>query len=685
LNQYKVKCWLGIFAITALLSACAGTKAFKEGNALLNEGKVVPGLAKIQEAIKLEPENAEYRIALANRKLGILNSLNGQADVARQQGRLSDAEKLYQEAQAVEPTNQVARQGFAALVQDRRHKQSMTDAEALFKKGGNQNLQDALEQLRPILSENPNQRDALNLKSRISDTLRLQKTAEGRLAVAYRKPITLEFRDAPLRSVFDVIAKVSGLNFSFDHDVRPDLKATILARNTTIEDAVHMLLTTNQLEQSLINDNSILIYPNTPQKIKDYQQLTVRTFFLANGDVKTVSYTIKTLLKARDIVTDERLGLIIMRDTPEMIRLAERLIAVQDLSDPEVMLEVEVLEVQRSHLLDLGISWPDTATLSLAGLTKSVSGVTSQLTLEDLRGINRGNINLGIGNVTLNAKKTNADANILANPRIRVRNKEKAKILIGDRLPVVTTTSTATGFVADSVTYVDVGLKLDVEPNIYLDDEVGIKLNLEVSNIVKEVISKSGTSSYQIGTRNATTVLRLKDGETQVLAGLINDADRRTSDRVPVLGELPILNRLFGSQSNDSSRSEIVLSITPHILRSIRRPDLAESEFNSGSETNVGGHGISFGGGGVDQRPADGGAALNPGQLQPQGQQQLQGQPAQPQPIRSPLTGGGEDDDAPPAPHVSIPGLSRGSPVEGAQPPVKFQPSDAPLKPKTSR
>jgi len=128
-----------------------------------------------------------------------------------------------------------------------------------------------------------------------------------------------------------------------------------------------------------------------------------------------------------------------------------------------------------------------------------------------------------------------------------------------------------------------------VEPNIHLDDEVAIKINLEVSNVVKEIVSKSGTQAYQIGTRSAATVLRLKDGETQVLAGLISDEDRSNASKVPGIGELPVMSRLFGSQKDDSSRSEIVLSITPRVLRSLRRPELSAAEFNSGTETDIGG------------------------------------------------------------------------------------------------
>ena len=568
----------------SLLAGCAGNQAYNDGQAMLGAGHTQQGLALLEQAAQAEPTNAKYRIAVTNGRMRALNKLNGAAEALRQQGNLPEAQALYRQALALDASDDVAQRGLASVAQDERHRKLVQEAQASYQRGGDANVAQAQEALRQVLQERPAQREALALKSRIGDEQAKARPAGGKLAAAYRKPVTLEFRDAPLRSVFDFLGKVSGLNFVFDKEVDPALRATISVRDTSIEEAIAMLLGANQLEQNVTSDKSITIYPNTPQKVKDYQQLVVRTFFLANADVKTVAFSIKTLLKAKDVVTDERLGIIMLRDTPEMVRMAERIINVQDLADPEVMLEVEVLEVKRTRLMELGVRWPDQASLTLAGVGTGLGG----LQVADLHRINGDNINLAIGGVTLNANKTDSDSNILANPRIRVRNKEKAKILIGDRVPVITVT-TNNGVSSDSVNYIEVGLKLDVEPNVYLDDEVAIKINLEVSNVVKEVISKTGTQAYQIGTRSASTVLRLKDGETQVLAGLISDEDRGTANKVPGVGELPMLNRLFGSQKDDAMRSEIVLSITPRLLRSIRRPDLMTAEFNSGTEASVGG------------------------------------------------------------------------------------------------
>jgi general secretion pathway protein D len=600
---------VGVCALACLLlSGCASQMAFREANQLLADNKPTEGLAKLEEAVKLDPRNAEYRVALSTTRASLVNRYLTAAEANRRDGRLTEAEKWYRQVMAYEPENAMARQGLEALVVERKHRLVVVEGEALLKKGKPEDLATALDMLRPVLSENPRQREALNLKERIEEAQNKQAKPEAKLAESFRKTITLEFRDAPLRTVFDVIAKVSSLNFFFDKDIRPDLKANIMARNTTIEDAVRLLMVTNQLEQKILNENSVLIYPNTPQKLKDYQTLSVRTFYLANADVKAVSNTIKTIVKTKDLVIDERLGLIIMRDTPDAIRMAERIVALQDLTDPEVMLEVEVVEMKRSRLLELGINWPNQLSLSPV----QIDGVP--LVLKDLGNLNRSNLRATIGGVTANARKEDADVSILANPRIRVRNKEKAKVLIGDRVPVITTTSNVTGFVSESINYVDVGLKLEVEPNIYLDEEVAIKVNLEVSSLVREIISKSGSLAYQIGTRGASTVLRLKDGETQILAGLISDEDRSSANKVPGLGEMPVAGRLFGSQKDDSLRSEILLSITPRVVRSIRRPDLQSAEFESGTESNIGARPLQLTGGtaevlkAVAPVPAAGGA-----------------------------------------------------------------------------
>jgi general secretion pathway protein D len=229
----------------------------------------------------------------------------------------------------------------------------------------------------------------------------------------------------------------------------------------------------------------------------------------------------------------------------------------------------------------LGVKWPDQFTFGVLDTTGD------PFVVNDLRGINRNRITMNPPSATLNIRKTDGDSNLLASPRIRVRNREKARILIGDRVPVISsqvTPSTGTPVITEIVQYLDVGLKLEVEPNVHLDDQVGIKVSLEVSTLGEQTKTGTGTVAYRIGTRTASTVLRMEDGETQVLMGLIRDDDRKSANKIPGLGDLPVLGRLFGSQLDDAQKTEIVLSITPRLVRNVRRIDAQVAEFFSGTE-----------------------------------------------------------------------------------------------------
>jgi general secretion pathway protein D len=306
----------------------------------------------------------------------------------------------------------------------------------------------------------------------------------------------------------------------------------------------------------------------------------VRVFYLASADAKGAAAFLRSMLRLGEPFVDERINMVALRESPENIALAERLITLYDTQEPEVLLELEVLEIRSSRLTDIGLKLPDSFTLTAFPPIGSTA-----LTLGNIDNVTRGDIRLGFGSAVITLKREVGDFNTLANPRIRARNREKAKVLIGDKVPVVTATTGQGGFVSDSVSYLDVGLKLDVEPTVYPDNEVVIKVALEVSSVSREVRTASGSLAYQIGTRNAATVLRLRDGETQLLAGLISREDRSTASRIPGLGDLPVMGRLFSSQADDSQRTELVLAITPRVLRNVRVADASESEIWVGTDT----------------------------------------------------------------------------------------------------
>ena len=532
----------------------------------------------LEDLVVQFPQQKRYHVDLVNARTSYLNRLLSLADGERRAGRLDTSEKLLRQAQNLDPNSDSIREGLAELRRDARHAEMTRTAKEAFEKG---ETDGAWARLEPVLTENPQNPLALELRQQIEDRRAKARMASPQLESVFRKPVNLEFRDATVRVVFDALSRSTGINYILDKDIRPDLRTTVVTRLAPLEDAIDLILMTNQLEKKVLSPNTILIYPATPQKLREYQDLVIKGFYLTSADVKQIQSVLKGMLKIREVSIDEKLRLVVVRDTPDAVRLAEKLIAMHDLGEPEVMLELEVLEVRRNRLLELGVQWPDQLTLT------PLPSAGTTVTLNDLNNLSSSRTGATLANTIINLKKQDGDVNLLANPRIRAKNREKAKILIGDRVPVITSNATATGLISQSVQYLDVGLKLEIEPDIQLNREVSMKVALEVSSITREITTATGLLTYQVGTRNASTALRLRDGDTQILAGLINDEDRRTANRVPGLGELPLLGRLFGSQRNDNQKTEIVLSITPRLIRGLVRPDAMTSEFWSGTEARL--------------------------------------------------------------------------------------------------
>lgn len=568
---------IALYACSLLIGGCFGSAHYREGRELVEAGNLESAIPRLRKAAEESPRNVEYQAVYLQTRERFINGLIDSATNARQNGEPTKAEELYRRLLAVEPSNVRAKDGLQGISRDIRQQTLLIEGEAAYKK---QDYETALAKVRAILQENPEQPQAIAMKKLMDDALEGQ-LAQPQLSAALRKPITIEFREAPLRQIFEVLSRTAGLNFVFDKEVKGEQRTTIFLRNSTIQNAINLILLTNQLEQRVLDGNSILIYPNTVSKQKDYQPLMVKMFFLSNADIKIAEKILKSIVRAKEVVVDEKQNMVVIRDTPDAIRLAEKLLAQQDLQEPEIMLEVAILEISRSRLIKAGIQLPNQ--LSLAPLASGSGAVT----LSDLRRLNASTINASLAPLTINADQQDGDVKMLANPRIRARNREVAKIMIGDRIPNITSTATATGFVSENIQYVDIGLKLEVQPTVNADNEVAIKINLEVSSIVKPVQTKSGSLAYQIGTRNASTLLKLKDGENQVLAGLIRNDETVSGSGFPLLSEIPLLGRLFGSRTNDNSKSEVVLSITPRLIRTSKRADQASVEIDTGTEASL--------------------------------------------------------------------------------------------------
>ena len=583
---------LGLMACL-LAAACATDSVLTQSRDLLDQGRGEEALALLERAAREHPENRAYRTSYFRERDLLFARWLAQADSLQVANAFEPAAALYRQVLRYEPTHPRATLGLARIEAELRHRALVAQAETLAK---TQKDGEARKLLVEVLNENPRQRDARRLLRDLDEKTVKSGLAGPQLKSAISKPLSLELRDVDLRTLFEVLSRTTGLTFLFDKDVRTDQRTTIVVRDALVEDAIRLILSTNQLEYKAVNETTAIIFPNTQQKLREYQELVVKSFYISNADVRQTANMLRTILKARDVFVDEKMNLLVLKDTPAAIRQAERLVAAQDLPEPEVMLEVEVLEISYNRLLELGLRYPSTVAWSLVGgntTTTPGTGVPGVLTLPQWLSRNSSLVQLMFTDplFLLSLRQQDGGTDLLANPRIRVKNREKASIHIGDRVPVITTTAAATGgFVSQSVSYLDVGLKLEVEPLIYLDDDVGIKVGLEVSNITKTIQNPGGgTLTYQIGTRTANTFLRMRDGETQVLGGLITDEDRRSADRVPGLGDLPVLGKVFSSTSRTNSKSEVTLLITPHIVRSLMRPDARTMEFSAGTEPPPGG------------------------------------------------------------------------------------------------
>jgi general secretion pathway protein D len=564
--------------LALLLAGCANERVHQEGLALINEGRLEEGLAMLQQAQQIDPGNATLRKDWLIQRDFITQRILAEGNVERSAEHWDIALQRYNRVLRIQPTNQAAQQAVTEITLERKQSGFLDEADQLIKKG---DFDSANGLIVRVLVENPQHVRAQQLRARVLAATQNDSLNSIALNLKGRKPVTLQFRDANLRMVMEAIAKTTGLNILFDKDVKPDLKVTIFVRDTPVEEAIDLILMQTQTTKRILGENSLVIYSDTDSKAKEYSELKIRRFALTNADPKQVMAMVKTMAKTKDMFIDEKTNALVVRDTPQVIRLVEKLIVSMDQPEAEVMLEVDVMEVSRDRMLELGIDLPT-----------AFGAATNGMTLAQFRALGESDFKAN-GNILITARKTDSDINDLATPRIRVRNKEKAKFLVGDRLPVISTaavpSTTATSAVYNTnVQYVEVGIKIEVEPTIYSDGEVAIRLALEVSSAgdPNAAAAATGTIAYPISTRSVNTVLRLKDGQTEIIGGLIQDQDRASASKIPGFGDIPILGRLFGMQKDTKNKKEVILSITPRIVRNNHQAEGELLEMWSGTENN---------------------------------------------------------------------------------------------------
>ena len=389
-------------------------------------------------------------------------------------------------------------------------------------------------------------------------------------------PDSLAFSQAGSRAVFTALARFAGLNIVFDPAFREE-SVTIDLRNTSLEEALAAVTSVTRTFYRVTAQKTITVIPDTPQKRREYEESVVRTFYLSNADVKEVIDLLRIVVDVRQISPITATNAISLKDTPERIAAAARLITAIDKARPEVVIDVELLEVDRTRLKELGlqIASPGDPPIGISG---SADVNREGLTLETLRNLTSADVfMLGVPGIYYRLLKQDTNTRTLANPQLRTSEGIMAQARFGERIPVPNATFVpiAGGGVNQqpitSFAYEDVGVNIDITPRTHHEDEVSLTLKVVLSSV-------SGTGFGGLPTfanREISTTIRLKDGETNMLAGLIRDEERTLLNGIPGLSDLPLIGRLFAQNRKETRQTDIILTLTPHIVRVL---DLSESD-----------------------------------------------------------------------------------------------------------
>ncbi len=588
--RFLIRRWSVRFAcmmlLAALLSGCAaGRGAFKEGEKALAKQHYDQAVASLQEAVKKDPNSYTYRLKLndARNKASLSHKRWGDRFFEKKQYLKAQAE--YQLSIDLDGSNFSAADGLQLTRKYLLAEKLTNEADELLK---SRRRQQAIFVLERALEQVADYQPALQLKKKIEQSA--VTIIDGfELEVTSTQPITLNFTNAKLPDVFEILTNLSGINFILDEDVRGS-NTTLFLENATFAQSLELLLRMNKLDKKILNSKTIILFPKTRDKQKQFEDQLIHTFYLSNIDAKKAVNLLRTMLQVRKIYVHEELNAIIIRDSADVIKLAQKIIEANDRANSEVVFDLELLEVNHSDGLKIGpklTSYEVQAGFAGDPLTQdSTSSVTSNIGSVVVSTFNGLDVLYGLPAASFDLLKENGNGEVLANPKVRVKNKEKAKVHIGSREPVITVTINGDQ-TSENVQYVDVGVKLDVEPLIQLDNTVVTKLGLEVSNVSGRSTTANGTAVLTISTTNANTALTLKDGERTIIGGLLRDSITKSKTTVPILGDIPLLGWLFTSYDESKSKSEILLSITPHIVKFVTLPEHDVASIWSGGEDDL--------------------------------------------------------------------------------------------------
>ena len=597
--------WL-ILVLGGSLLGCAAEVSLQRGEEMSAAGRWEEAVQFYLDAASRDPQNVEIRIALARSMQEASQQLVRQAQELLKNNRVDEAAAAYRRALRYNAENTAAQAGLIRIATLRQVDERLSRARDRMEKG---EWRAAQVEAAAALRLDPEHPQAKELQREIALNLKAEgppkAEPDGEQAAAQMfstKPVTLRFRDTDIKEVLEVFARTAGVNISIDESL-PAKRVTTYFKDLPLRDAFNLILLSNRLFAKRVAPNTVIVVPDNPGKRQQYDNLMVQTFYLSDTDAKVAVNLVRTILNTRQIFVNEKLNALVVRDTPEKIELARKLLAANDRGVGEVEIDLEVLEVDRDRLQNLGIDIsPRTLAVSLAfPATMPITNLADPLR-------NLTTVNITNPSLVLNLAKNDSSTKVLASPTVRILDRQKARLLIGQRRPFqissltsvpavagttatgTTTATLPTGAVTTTQTnveYRDIGLKLTMTPTVHLDGEVTVELNFEISS-VGAAITAGGELLPPVNTRNLDTFIKVRNGETRLLGGLLQTTDSVSNSRIPFLSDIPGLGRLFVSGPQEQTRTDVLISLTPRIVKVLERPEPEVETFASGTSESFG-------------------------------------------------------------------------------------------------
>ena len=520
-----------------------------------------------QKALKADPFNADYKLKTTQMRFEASQYHVRQGQKQREKGDLQMALAEFQKALAMDPSSPIAAQEIKATLDQIAGKEKEAEPSPAPPAQSTEG---------PLAQEPP------------------------QLMAISRAPINLKMaNDAKI--IYETIAKLAGLTVVFDPDF-PARRITTELNNVTLEQALDIVSLQSKSFWKPVTQNIIFVIPDQPQKRRDYEEQLVRTFYLSNTvqpqDLTEIVTGLRQILDLKRIQQLNAQNAIIVRDTPDKLLLAEKLINDIDRAKPEVVIQVEVLQARLDRLRDLGILPGQGATLAFTPGGATSTSATS-LALNQLKHLSTGDYSVTLPGATATAILTDSSTKIIQNPEIRSVDGQPAKLRIGDRIPVATGSFQAgvgigaaggAGIVNPLVNtqfqYIDVGVNVDVTPRVHPNHEVSLKILVEVSSVTG-TSTIGGIQQPIISQRKIEHDIRLKEGEVNILGGLIERVDSKTLNGWPGFAKLPLLHYLFSDEKTDHQENEVLIVLIPHIVRLPRWTQANLQSLSSGSESNI--------------------------------------------------------------------------------------------------